>query len=92
MAKLPQLGAGAPYRHPDPTSFSASLEVLLTQGLEQLKKERQQRDAALIEYVEKHPELWFSSKKPSWEELHKVTKGFEEYYQKKKLKTKTRAP
>lgn len=70
-------------------AFDASnKEQSFLEKFEETKKERQQRDAALTEYVENHPELWFSSKKPSWEELQKVTKGFEEYYQKKKLKTK----
>jgi hypothetical protein len=55
---------------------------------EEADKETQQRDAAMTEYFEKHPELQSSEEKVPNEILGKAQNGFEEYYHKKKLKAK----
>lgn len=55
------------------------------EAFEAAAKERQQQDAAMKEYFEKHPELRLNpEEKPSLEVLEKARKGFEEYYRKKK--------
>jgi len=56
--------------------------------MEDLRKEKERRDTARIEYAKKHPAELRRLRQRPIEEIQKYIKGFEEYYEKEKHKDK----